>query len=116
MGKSLFWKGVVLGAIAGGALTMLDRDTRENAKSKCRETTESAKYYIKNPDEAVQQVKGVSLKVRTAAQQIGEDVAFLTTTIEDIKTKAIETREALNDPKSEVEVSEATLEGNVRNN
>lgn len=49
MGKSLFWKGVVLGAVAGGALTMLDRDTRENAKSKCRETTESAKYYIKIP-------------------------------------------------------------------
>lgn len=29
MGKSLFWKGVLYGALAGGALSLLDKSTRK---------------------------------------------------------------------------------------
>ena len=54
MSKSKFWKGVLFGAIAGGALSLLDRDTRTTVVAGCQKTTEKITYYVKHPQEAVE--------------------------------------------------------------
>lgn len=103
MGKSLFWKGVLFGALAGGALSILDRSTRETAIEKCKQTTGSVKYYINHPDEAIEQVKGVSTRIKIAAEQVGEDVAFITNTVEELKDAAMNTKEAFYQKDSRIE-------------
>lgn len=88
MGKSLFWKGVFYGAIAGGALTMLDKNTRESAAAFCKKTASSTAYYVKHPNETYNNVKEFSAKVKMAAQQVSEDVAFITETVEELRDAA----------------------------
>lgn len=85
MGKSLFWKGVLYGAIAGGALTMLDRQTRENAAACCKKAAGTAAHYVKNPNEVIENVQNVSDKIKSAVQQVNEDIAFITGTVEELK-------------------------------
>ncbi|MDQ0271557.1 YtxH domain-containing protein [Cytobacillus purgationiresistens] len=102
MGKSLFWKGVLAGAIAGGALSMLDRSTRETAKVKCKQTTGNITYYIKHPDEVVHQVKDVSARIKIAAEQVSEDVAFITHTVEDLREAAENTKDAFSQGSSRI--------------
>ncbi|WP_080848415.1 hypothetical protein [Cytobacillus gottheilii] len=88
MGKSLFWKGIFYGALAGGALTMLDKSTRESAAAFCRKTANSTAYYVKNPNETFNNVKEFSARMKIAAQQVSEDVAFIAETVEELREAA----------------------------
>ncbi|CAM3380878.1 YtxH domain-containing protein [Cytobacillus oceanisediminis] len=99
MGKSLFWKGVFYGALAGGALSMLDKTTRETVVYNCKKTSSDVGYYLKHPNEAVTQVKEVSNKVKTAIEQVSEDVAFITGTVEELKEMAPEVTEIVQNTK-----------------
>ncbi|WP_026584659.1 YtxH domain-containing protein [Bacillus sp. J33] len=99
MGKSLFWKGVLYGAIAGGALSLLDKTTRETVTANVKKTSSDVGYYLKNPKEAVTQVQEVSNKVRTAIEQVSEDVAFITGTVEELKEMAPEVTEIVQNTK-----------------
>ena len=62
MSKSKFWKGVLFGAIAGGALSLLDRDTRKTVVAGCQKTTDKITYYVKHPQEAVDSLKESTMK------------------------------------------------------
>lgn len=86
MGNSnKFWKGVLLGALAGGALSLLDRATRQSVAEDCRKVTGTVSHYAKNPNELVDQVKDTTVKLRTAFEQVSEDVAFITEKVEELK-------------------------------
>ncbi|MBM7572417.1 YtxH domain-containing protein [Aquibacillus albus] len=50
-------KGVVLGAIAGGALAMLDQSTRNEVMGKVKETCTNTKYIVKHPSEAIHKLR-----------------------------------------------------------
>jgi len=85
MGKSLFWKGVFLGAVAGGALSLLDKSTRESVVTTCKKTTYEISFYVKNPGEAVNQVKEVTNKMKSTFEQVSEDVSFIAEKVEELK-------------------------------
>lgn len=99
MGKSLFWKGVFYGALAGGALSMLDKDTRKAALLTCKKTTNSAAFYLKHPQEAVNQVKEVTNKVRTTVEQVNSDVSFIVDKVEELREGTPEVFSLLKDTK-----------------
>ena len=88
MGKSIFWKSVIYGALVGGALSLLDRSTRQSAISCAKKTTAQVSYYAKNPNEAVNQVKEVTERIKTTAQQVTADAAFIVETVEELKEAA----------------------------
>jgi gas vesicle protein len=85
MSNTKFWKGVLLGAIAGGALSLLDRTTRYTVIGNCQRTTGKIKYYAKHPQEAVDCVKESTRKIRSTMEEVGEEVAFITEKIEELK-------------------------------
>jgi gas vesicle protein len=85
MSNTKFWKGVLLGAIAGGALSLLDRTTRYTVIGNCQRTTDKIKYYAKHPQEAVDCVKESTRKIRSTMEEVGEEVAFITEKIEELK-------------------------------
>jgi gas vesicle protein len=57
MGQSKLWKGVFAGAVIGGALMLLDRDTREYVGSKSRSVGSSCKGYVTHPSEAIHSIR-----------------------------------------------------------
>lgn len=49
MGNRLVYKGMIIGAIVGGAITLLDHDTRKEAIAKLDKTRNKATYYMHHP-------------------------------------------------------------------
>jgi gas vesicle protein len=79
------WKGMLFGALAGGAVSLFDRDTRQAVTSSCKKGAQTATYYIKHPNEAVTQVKETTQKIRTTIEQVSEDVSFISGQVEELK-------------------------------
>lgn len=111
MSKSKFWKGVLLGAFAGGALSLIDRETRKIVLENCQKTTGKITYYAKNPQEAVHQIKESTRKIRHTIEEVGEEVSFIAEKIDELKEvtpKAsdfvLETKEAFSEKPSDTPV------------
>lgn len=85
MSKSIFWKGVFLGAIAGGALSLLDQDTRKTVVAGCQKTTGKITYYAKHPQEAVDNLKESTMRIRNTIEEVGEEVSFIAGKIDELK-------------------------------
>lgn len=58
MGQNKLVKSVIIGAVVGGIISMLDRATRESTVSTVKTTTERAKYYAQNRDEFMELIEG----------------------------------------------------------
>ncbi|WP_428910982.1 YtxH domain-containing protein [Niallia sp. Krafla_26] len=82
---SKFWKGVVLGAIAGGAISLFDRETRKNVIDYCQKTTGKVTYYAKHPQEAANQLKESTRKIRRTIEDVSEEVSFIAEKIDELK-------------------------------
>lgn len=57
MGKRKLCLGLLVGTIAGGLLSLLDRDARRYAKGKMADVKSCSSYYMKRPSEAVKGAK-----------------------------------------------------------
>ncbi|SHH80796.1 YtxH domain-containing protein [Virgibacillus sp. Bac330] len=57
MGKRKLVTGVVLGATAGGLISLLDKETRVYAKEKLASAKSGASYMLKNPSETIHSVR-----------------------------------------------------------
>lgn len=57
MGKQKLFIGVIAGAIAGGLVSLFNRDTRGYTKQKMSDVKNRSGYYMKNPSEAVQKAR-----------------------------------------------------------
>ncbi len=99
MGKSLFLKGVLFGALAGGALSLLDRSTRESVMSNCKKTTKEISFYVKNPKEAVNQVKEVTNKIQSTFEQVSSEVSYIMEKVEELKETTPDVVELVEDTK-----------------
>ncbi|WP_079505496.1 hypothetical protein [Mesobacillus jeotgali] len=86
MGSSKkFWIGMFLGAMAGGAVTLLEKSTRQAVRKDFSKISSGVAYVVKNPNEFIEDVKETANKVRTTVEQVTEDVAFITEKVEEIK-------------------------------
>lgn len=74
---SKFWKGILWGALAGGAVSLLDRETRQAVKESCQKTSKNISYIIKNPDEIASQVKETATKLRTTIEEVNDDLFYI---------------------------------------
>lgn len=115
MGKSLFWKGVLYGALAGGALSLLDRSTRETVSSNCKKAAKEVSYYVKNPGVAVSQVKEMTGQIKSTVEQVSSEVSFIMEKVEELKESTAEVVELVEDTKHAFfEEDDEEEEGTVR--
>lgn len=49
MGKGLLYKGMIIGAIVGGAITLLNRNTRKEVITGLKKTKNKTFYYMNHP-------------------------------------------------------------------
>lgn len=98
-GTSKFWKGVLYGAIAGGAVTLLDKQTRQSVTESCRKAGNNISYMIKHPDEVTEQVKDVTGKIRSTIHNVTEEFNYVTSKIEEIREMAPQVAEIVKETK-----------------
>jgi gas vesicle protein len=113
-GENKFWKGMLFGAIAGGVVTLLDKDTREAMKGNVRKVSGVVSDVVRHPGEMAEKVKVTAAKLKSTFEQVGEDISFIVEKVDELReltpkvTEAIkETKETFN---SEDELLEQLLE------
>lgn len=99
MGKSLFLKGVFYGALAGGALSLLDKTTRESVAANCKKATKEITYYVKNPGKAISQIQDLSEKIQNTYEQVSSEVSFIMEKVDELKDSTAEVVELVEDTK-----------------
>ncbi|MBF4502188.1 YtxH domain-containing protein [Savagea sp. SN6] len=102
MKKSKLGKFIVLGALVGGALSLLDRGTREVVK----ERTDRALYYAKNPSILKEEVEEQVNKWSSIYEQASGEIASFAEQFSDlkeltpqVKQMVVEAKEAFVDQK-----------------
>jgi methyl-accepting chemotaxis protein len=94
-----FWLGMVFGALAGGAISLLDRETRQAVQGDFKKASGSVTYIAKHPHEFIEEVQDTVNKVRSTVQQVTEDVAFITEKVEEIKDVSPQVAEIVKESK-----------------
>lgn len=77
MGNNKFLKGILYGAIIGGAVTLFDKEVRKQVCNQGKVWAGELKEIITNPGETVQQIQGQVQSFKNSIQQINEDMKFL---------------------------------------
>ncbi|WP_217589787.1 YtxH domain-containing protein [Lentibacillus saliphilus] len=57
MGKNKFWTSVAIGAIVGGLVALVDRDTRHYAANKLSDLKTGTSYCITHPSDTVRRLR-----------------------------------------------------------
>lgn len=105
--QNKFWKGVLFGALAGGAISLLDRETRKSVADSCKSTAKGVSYFISHPNDIAEKVKEKTSQIRTTVEQVSEDVSFIAEKVEELRevTPAVvgivnDTKEVFGDQKN----------------
>ncbi|TKC16267.1 YtxH domain-containing protein [Robertmurraya kyonggiensis] len=85
MSTNKFWKGILLGALAGGAISLLDRQTRTSVVESCKKGTKEVSHYISHPTEMAEKIKVKTSKLRSTVEQVSEDVSFIAEKVEELR-------------------------------
>ncbi|UAC48777.1 DUF1216 domain-containing protein [Bacillus aquiflavi] len=105
--SSKFMKGIMLGAIVGGMLSLLDKNTRQCVFQNCRERKDKIVHLMKNPNIVVEQVKETTGKMKTTFEQVNEDVTFITEKVKEVTPQVVEivqeTKETFSSEKSKID-------------
>ena len=97
--KNQFWKGMLLGAIAGGALSLLDKDTREAMKDNVKRTSVKVGYIIRHPHE-------ISEKFKSTFETVSEDISFISEKVEELRELTPQVTEMLKETKETFNVND----------
>jgi gas vesicle protein len=100
-----FWTGIIVGAVAGGLVSLMDHETRQAVNEKYGKVTKNISYAITHPKEIASNIKEKTYEIKTAASQMSEDISYIVRKIEEIRdltpevTSLVkETKEAFMEP------------------
>lgn len=99
MGKSKFGTFIVLGAIAGAAISLLDRKTRESVVDTTKKVTNEVTYYTKNPSLLKERVQNEAQKYQSLYERFSEDAVFLKDKVGEFKEIAPQMKAVVSDAK-----------------
>ncbi|MED3662729.1 YtxH domain-containing protein [Ureibacillus sp. FSL K6-8385] len=85
MSESKLCKGVVIGALVGAAVSMLDRTTREQTVEKLKKTKNKVIYYAKNRSELQQLVNEKIEKMQKLYEDTKDNVNFIMEKLDEVK-------------------------------
>jgi gas vesicle protein len=97
--KNQFWRGMLIGALAGGAISLLDKHTRETMKENVLKTSKQVTYIVKNPGEVVDKVKGTAEKIRTTFEQMSEDITYIADKVDELRELTPQVTELIKETK-----------------
>lgn len=83
--RSRFTQALIMGAIAGAAISLFDRGTRRSVMNSSKRYMTDMRTMVQHPDSALAQVKDTTAKLRTTVENISEDIAFIAARVEEMK-------------------------------
>lgn len=83
--KNQLWKGMLVGAVAGGLLSLLDKDTREIVKENLQSAAKKTAYIVRNPGEITRKIKDSAERLMETVDQVSEDISFITEKVDELK-------------------------------
>ena len=99
MSENKFGKGILYGALIGGAVTMLDRKTREAVINKSRYVRNEIQYYSKNRDELKTTIESQVAKWKAVYEQFSSDATYLSQKVNEVKEITPQVKTLLTDTK-----------------
>lgn len=99
MGESKFVKGVVCGALIGGALTMLDEKTRNAVVQKSTSIGRQIKYYSTNRQELKTIVEDQLTKWKSFYEQMNSDATYISQKVNEVKEMTPQVKTLVTDTK-----------------
>lgn len=103
MGKNKFGKYIVLGAVAGAVVSLLDRYTREQVTATSKKVVDEVGFYAKNPDVLKEKVMTQAEKYQSIYEQFSEDASFLKDKVGELKDLSPQVKELVTDTKEALE-------------
>ena len=86
MVKSKLVPAVLLGALVGAAISMLDKNTREHTIETSKKIKDTVTYYAQNRDELVQLVETKVEQAQSVYASTQQNLSSFMTKVEDAKT------------------------------
>ncbi|OIK15818.1 hypothetical protein BIV60_07545 [Bacillus sp. MUM 116] len=83
--RNQFWKGMLLGAVAGGAISLFDKDTREIMKEHVLKVSNKGLYIVKHPKEIAGQIKETAIRIKETVEDVSEDISFITDKVDELR-------------------------------
>lgn len=110
MMNNKFVKGIIYGALIGGAITLFDKEVRQQALSEGKQKARQIKGVILNPRETIDEIQGKFDQVRNSIQQFNRDIQFLTEKASEIKELSLQTVKAFTDEQESKEYEKSNLD------
>lgn len=107
--KNQFWRGMLLGAIAGGAISLLDKQTREVMKENVQKTTTKVSYILRNPEEITDKVMETAEKLKTTVKLVSEDISYITDKVDELREITPQVTDILKETKDTFSKSDESL-------
>ncbi len=105
MAKSKLLPAVLLGALTGAVISMLDKTTRQHTMETSKKVKETVMYYAKNTDELVQLIETKAEQAQNLYSSAQKNMESIMSQVEDAKalpdtimSMVTETKEAFTKP------------------
>lgn len=102
MGKSKFGMYMILGAVIGGAASLLDKSTRENVIGKSKKAIDMVQYYSQNKDQLSSKIEEQKGKYEAIFEEFSKNATYIKETVEDVKQLTPQIKELVNDTKEAI--------------
>ncbi|SRR5690606_24923429 len=99
MGRKKLAKGMLIGALVGGALSLFDRETRKEVFSSGKKVGIKVLDVLSNPGKTLSGIKEKVEALQKAYREINEDLRFFVEKAQEIKEASLETKELLEETK-----------------
>lgn len=109
MMNNKFVKGIIYGALIGGAMTLIDKEVRQQVLSEGKQKARQIKGVILNPRETIDEIQGKYDQVRNSIQQFNRDIQFLTEKAAEIKELSLQTVKTFTDEQERKEYEKSNL-------
>lgn len=83
--KSKFMQAVLIGALAGAAVSLFDKSTRKAVIANSKNGLTCMKELIQDPSNFLTQVQETSTEFRSTVEKISNDVSFISKRVEEMK-------------------------------
>lgn len=94
-----FWKGMLWGALAGGAISLLDKQTRIIMKKNCTKAVKKVSFAIQNPEEVSNKMKEKVTRFKAAVEEVSEDISYISGKVEELRETTPQVAKMLKDAK-----------------
>ncbi|WP_409273652.1 YtxH domain-containing protein [Neobacillus sp. SCS-31] len=84
-GTSKFWKAIALGALAGGAISLFNKETRKAVYEGAKKTSSNLTYAMKNPHEITNSIREAAKKIQNTVEQMNDDIAYIAGKVDELR-------------------------------